>query len=343
MQYEKYQVRTLIGALVPGEIDTRCHAIPPNHNILLFLKGISSLSNISSHEHKKICSILLGLVVGLPAPSMDDPSCIIKLTCVLLDFLFIAQYGSHMTASIEDLHTCLATFHDAKAVFMDLKIQKTFKLPKLHSLSHYASSIQLFGMTDNYNTKQSECLHINLAKEAYHAMNRKDEYPQMTAWLECQERIEWHAIFINMKQDIQQHAWPQRIIGPPCACVQSVKMTDHPSAKAITYDDLKLRYSAPRFQDALADFIAQVNYPSARGNTLHKHAGDTLIPFCHVPVFHVIKFTEAGIAEERGVIDSVHAWLEKMNMHGQITPSCFDTILIQNPSQDTDQGRVKGN
>jgi hypothetical protein len=187
---------------------------------------------------------------------MDDPSRIIKLTCALLDFLFIAQYGSHTTASIEDLRACLAAFHDAKAVFMDLKIWKTFKLPKLHSLSHYASSIQLFGMTDNYNTKQSECLHINLTKEAYHAMNCKDKYLQMTAWLERQERIEWHAIFINMKQDIQQCTQPQRIIGPPCTRVQSVKMTDHPSAKAVTYDDLKLRYSAPRFQDALADFIA---------------------------------------------------------------------------------------
>ena len=274
---------------------------------------------------------------------MDDPSRIIKSTRALLDFLFIAQYGSHTTASIEDLRACLAAFHDAKAVFMDLKIRKTFKLPKLHSLSHYASSIQLFGTTDNYNTEQSERLHIDLAKEAYRATNRKDEYPQMTAWLERRERIERHAIFINMKQDIQQRARPQRIIGPPCARVQSVTMTNHPSAKAVTYDDLKSRYSAPRFQDALADFIAQVNYPSARGNTLRKHAGDTLIPFRRVPVFHVIKFTETGIAEERGVIDSVHARPEKMNTHGQITPSRFDTVLVQNPSQDTDQGRVKGN
>jgi hypothetical protein len=198
-------------------------------------------------------------------------------------------------------------------------------------------------MTDNYNTEQSECLHINLAKEAYYAMNCKDEYLQMTAWLERRERIEWHAIFINMKQDIQQCAQPQRIIGPPYAHVQSVKMTDHPSAKAIIYDNLKLRYSAPRFQDALANFIAQVNYPSTRGNMLHKHAEDTLIPFCHILVFHVIKFTEARIAKECGVIDSVHARPEKMNTDGQITPSHFNTVLVQNPSQDTDQGHVKGN
>jgi len=103
---------------------------------------------------------------------------------MLLDFLLIAQYGTHTTASIEGLEDCLATFHNFKAVFIDLGVWKNFNLPKLHSLGHYALSIRLFGMTDNYNTEQSERLHINLAKNAYCAMNWKDEYLQMTAWLE---------------------------------------------------------------------------------------------------------------------------------------------------------------
>ena len=130
--------------------------------------------------------ILLGLIVGLPVPAQDvqDPSHVIKSTCVLLDFLYVAQYGSHTTTSIKCLEDCLAAFHDSKAVFIDLEAQKNFNLPKLHSLGHYASSIQLFGMTDNYNIEQSERLHIDLAKNAYCATNCKDECLQMTAWLE---------------------------------------------------------------------------------------------------------------------------------------------------------------
>ena len=67
--HEIPQNRTLIFIFVPGEIDARCHVMPPNHNILLFPKGISTLSRISGHEHKKICLILLGLIVGLPVPA----------------------------------------------------------------------------------------------------------------------------------------------------------------------------------------------------------------------------------------------------------------------------------
>jgi len=126
--------------------------------------------------------------------------------------------------SIEHLKDCLAAFHSTKVVFMDLGAQKNFNLPKLHSLIHYTSSIQLFGTTDNYNTEQSECLHIDLTKNAYHMTNRKDEHPQMTAWLEHQERIEWHADVMNTRQNPQQCTLPQRIIGPPCAHTQSVKM-----------------------------------------------------------------------------------------------------------------------
>jgi len=226
---------------------------------------------------------------------------------------------------------------------MDLGAQKNFNLPKLHSLIHYTLSIQLFSTMDNYNTKQSECLYIDLAKNAYRVMNCKDEYPQMTAWLERRERIEQHADVVNTRQNPQQCTSPQRIIGPPCAHTQSVKMAQHPSVKAVTFDDLQLRYGTLEFQDALADFIAQVNNPGARGTTLHTYAGDTLIPFRRVPLFHIIKFTEARNTKESRIIDSVHAWLEQRDKRGRIIPSHFDTVLVQNPSSNTRQGCVKGN
>jgi hypothetical protein len=115
-------------------------------------------------------------------------------------------------------------------------------------------------------------------------------------------------------------------------------MTLHPSVKAVTFNCLKSRYGTPKFQDALVDFIAQANYPRARGNTMHKYAEDTLIPFCYVLVFHIIKFTDAKNADETKTIDSVLAWPKRKNRHRQIIPSCFDMVLVQNPSQDTTHG-----
>ena len=287
-----------------------------------------------------MCSILLGLAVDLPVPDGRDSSCIIKSVRALLDFVFLAQYQSHTMDSIKHLLNCLAAFHNHKAIFFDLGVWEHFNLPKLHSLTHYASAIQLFGTTDNYNTEQSERLHIDLAKDAYCATNRKDEYPQMTAWLERQEKMQRHAAFINTKQhNLHQPAQTRKILGPPCIRAQCVKMTRHPSLKAVSFDTLKTQYGALKFQDALANFVAQVNYPEARRNAQSLHADDTLIPFRGVPVFHLIKFTETDKSE---TIDSVHARPEQKDTCGRIIPLRFDTVLVENPSPDPGQGRIKG-
>ena len=137
----KHLVEWLIKIFGSAEIDVRCRAMPPNHNIMLFAKGISNLSRVSGHEHKKMCSILLRLIVNLPVPGGHDSSRIIKATRSLLDFLYIAQYPCHTSDTLDQLQRCLAGFHEHKAVFLDLGAREGFNLPKLHSLSHYASSI----------------------------------------------------------------------------------------------------------------------------------------------------------------------------------------------------------
>jgi len=143
------------------------------------------LSCVMGKEHKKICGFLLGLIINLPVPSGIDSSCVVKAVCALLDFLFLAQFQSHTSDTLSWLEDSLVAFHNNKAVFVDLSIQEDFNIPKLHGLLHYALSIRLFGTTDNYNTEQSEHLHINLAKNAYCATNHKDKYSQITMWLEC--------------------------------------------------------------------------------------------------------------------------------------------------------------
>jgi hypothetical protein len=85
-------------------------------------------------------------------------------------------------------------------IFLNLGVQTQSNLPKLHSLSHYKSSIHLFGTTDNYNIEQPECLYIDLTKDAYHMINHKDKYSQMTKWLEHCEKVQDYSAFVNWKQ-----------------------------------------------------------------------------------------------------------------------------------------------
>src|SRR6267154_2737829 len=74
----------------PAAINARCRAIPPNHKITLFTKGIVKLSRLSGQEHKRISCILLGLILDLPAPNGQDQSRIVRTVRALMDFCFIA-------------------------------------------------------------------------------------------------------------------------------------------------------------------------------------------------------------------------------------------------------------
>ena len=74
----KCLVEWLIQIFGAAVIDARCRMIPPNHKITLFTKGITPLSSPSGHEHKKMCSILLGLIIDLPVPGGYNSTRIIK-------------------------------------------------------------------------------------------------------------------------------------------------------------------------------------------------------------------------------------------------------------------------
>ncbi|KAI9429981.1 hypothetical protein H4582DRAFT_2114026 [Lactarius indigo] len=281
----KHLVAWLIGAFGPAQIDVQfpmCLFIT-NHHVMTFARGISTLSRVSGLEHKNMCHILLGLVIELPFLSGGSPVQVIRTVRVLLDFLYLMQLPSHTTET----------------------------LLYLEDLLHYKSSITLFGSTDNYNMEQTEWLHIDFMKDAYHATNHKDKYPQMTTWLERQP------------------------IGPSKPVLRAVQMAQNPSLKAVSFNDLTDKYRAFDFQDALANFIAQLNHPQASTAVLRALAEDTLLPFRHVPVFHKIKFASTPDPE---VIDVVHVQPDQRDAHGHTIPSRFDTVIVRSRPQDSARG-----
>jgi hypothetical protein len=258
----KHLIKWLVIIFGPTEIDARCRAMTPNHKTLLFAKGIATLSRVSGHEHKKMCCILMGLIVDLPLPGGWDPTRLVRAVRALLDFLYLAQYQCHTSDTLIRLHDALAVFHNNKAIFTDLGARENFNLPKLHSLTHYMSSISLFGTTDNYNTEQSERLHIDFAKDAYRATNRKDVYTQMTTWLQRREKILIQTSFITWSQhEHSEEPRAQRIPEPPGVPTQAIKMARHPTRNSVTFDVLARNYGAVDFQDALGDYFSFLNHP----------------------------------------------------------------------------------
>ena len=119
----------------------------------------------------------------------------------LLDFIYISQYPSHDKDSLGYLQVALDQYHANKHILSNLGIRNHFNIPKLHSMQHYAECIWNFGTTDNYNTEMFERFHIDHAKEGWRATNFRDELPQMTQWLSCQEKV---AMFETYLKDYHQ-------------------------------------------------------------------------------------------------------------------------------------------
>ncbi|KAH7905034.1 hypothetical protein BJ138DRAFT_1233443 [Hygrophoropsis aurantiaca] len=218
----KYLISWLTSIVGEAEIDARVTRLPPNHAMRIFRKGITTLSRL---------------------PGNISTAPLVCAMRALLDFLYLAQYPVHSDTSLAFLETSLRTFHENKHIFVTLGIRNGFKIPKLHFLEHYKRCITLLGTTDNYNTEATERLHIDFAKDAYTATNHKEEFWQMTKWLERREKVLYHANYVTWR--IQQSTKSTisareevRWEPPDMACVWRQKMTIHPSRKGVDLNEL---------------------------------------------------------------------------------------------------------
>jgi hypothetical protein len=114
---------------------------------------------------------------------------VIAAVRAVLDFAYYAQYQSHTEYTLSHMQAALTLFHTNKDVFVELGVREHFNIPKIHSMVHYIDSIRLFGTADGFNTELLERLHIDFAKCAYCASNRRDYVIQMTTWLQQQESL----------------------------------------------------------------------------------------------------------------------------------------------------------
>ena len=292
------------------------------------MKGITSLNQLSGKEHNQICQILLGVIVGIPLPDNHPPTHLLGSVRALLDFLYLAQYPVHTSETLTYLKDALDCFHYYKSIFIDLGIQNQFNIPKVHALLHYTTSICLFGTTDNYNTEYTERLHIDLAKDAYHATNHKNEYLQMTRWLEQQEKIHQYQNFIQWKTNatadssIQLQQYLHQLLPE-----RQLHIAKHPTKKAVSIETVIKEYGATFFREALARFVARMCYPHLSDGQIEHKAGGIFLPTHTVPVYHTLKWINVQTKE---TLDATHAKPLRMDRQERPVPAQFDTVLIKN-------------
>ncbi|KAJ7847290.1 hypothetical protein B0H13DRAFT_2406447 [Mycena leptocephala] len=335
----KHLIEWLKEACGEAELDACCRRLPPNHNIRLFMKGISNLNRVTGQEHDQISRFLLGIIIDVKLPGGLSSVQLVQAVQGILDFMYLAQYPMHTTVTLERLEDARMRFHRNKAIFVELGIREDFNLPKLHSCEHYVPNIKLFSTSNNYNTEYTEQLHIDLAKDAYRSTNRKDEFSQMTLWLERKEKIQRHDKFIEWKQS---NCLPPPVIEnlhPGMIYERKLTMPKHPTRKAVKFTTLETEYGAPFFRDALSRYIVQLNDPTLTAAEIEHEAASFDVPFNSLPVFHRIKFSTSDPYANNGptdsIVDSIHVQPSKTLKNGDPVPARFDTTLMLYPESST--------
>lgn len=304
----KHLIAWLIQVFGAPEIDARCRRLPPNHNIRLFMKGISTLSRVTGQEHDHMSRFILGIVVDIPLPDGSSSAPLVRSVWALLDFLYLAQYPIHTDDSLDAMDAALRRFHDNKKIFITLGVRQHFNLPKLHFARHYVYKIRLFGTTDNVNTEYTERLHIDLAKDAYRATNHKDEYPQMTTWLERKEKIQRHSKYIEWRSKGCPTNHRRQWTPPGLQLDRRLHLAKNPSLRAVPFDHLEGIYGATFFTAALARYITLTNNPNIRHAQLEDELPDLFFSFSKVQVWHRVKYLrEDPMTGILSTADSIHA------------------------------------
>ncbi|KAN0137729.1 hypothetical protein V8E53_004485 [Lactarius tabidus] len=330
IKYLKAWVTSACGAT---EIDARCRRLPPNHNIRLFMKGISSLSRVTGHEHDQMCRFLLGIIIDVRLPNNLLNVRLIRSTRALLDFLYLVQYPIHSDSTLRLLMDALNRFHANKGIFLDLGIRTQFDIPKIHFLSHYVELIKHSRTADNFDTQYTERLHIDLPKKSYAATNHKDEYEQMTTWTDRRERVLRHEQYIKWRQGGARNSTRVDLEPPNLDTHSELSMAKHPSLAAVPLERLQDSYGAPLFKVALRRFISFANNRNQTRQQLESSLWRIHLPFTRLPVWHVIKFTRPNTSPAspgaRSIVsDSIHVQPARYDKRQRLIPGRFDTALI---------------
>jgi Plavaka transposase len=250
------------------EIDARFRCIPGYPGLRHFKNGISFVSQWTGREHKEMQRIFVGLLIGAVQPAA------LRCAVAVIDFIYYSQLQVHTSKTVESLQKALEAFHENKDLFVTEGIREHFNIPKIHTMVHYFAAIQSRGALDGYNTESPERLHIDYAKEAYRASNKKDYVQQMTVWLGRQEAVARfrayldyvNALALDPTPDDESHDYEDNEIEleePVIGNLTTHSVAIKPAFPHTDINTLTTHFKATNFIPALSTFIRRLIPPPA--------------------------------------------------------------------------------
>ncbi|KAG8720172.1 hypothetical protein FRC09_010014 [Ceratobasidium sp. 395] len=294
-------------------VDYRYMAMPDHSNLRHFSSGVSKLKQTTAHEHREMQKVFMAVMAGLV------PNDVLPAILAVIDFIHFARLPVHTTATLDLLDEALDRFHEHKHVFIKYNIRTDFNINKIHAMCHYTEAILALGTADAYNTETPERLHIEFAKRAYKATNRRNFFQQMTVYLERREKVnkfdaylksihpEYAARDLDLEKDLED--------GPGQFSANGWKIAKKSPIPRVPITLLSPVYKIEWFAWCLSEFLEQ----------FHRRAVPIDEKHDRLEVFP--KATQViNNAFSNDLVDRVHASPVRL---GGSTKSRFDTALIR--------------
>jgi hypothetical protein len=201
-------IQRLVGTEI---LDRRLMALQHVTGYKSFHKGISHLSQWTGREDRELQRVAVALVAGT---AQMRPK-ILRNIRAFHDFLYLAQYRSHSTTTLQYLTDALAIFHETKQVWIEEEVRygtkrdvvmDHFNIPKLAMFHAYGTHVPEMGASPQFSTDITEYNHQFMAKTAYKATNRKDFALQMCRFLDRSDRLARQAEFIAWCRQQEEEA-----------------------------------------------------------------------------------------------------------------------------------------
>ncbi|EPQ52316.1 hypothetical protein GLOTRDRAFT_47557 [Gloeophyllum trabeum ATCC 11539] len=314
-----------------------------HHSVRHFKNGIPFVSQWTGTEHKEMEKVFVPMLSGAIQPRA------LQAARAVVDFIYFASFHQHTSESLGRMEQALADFHEYKDIFITLGRRDHFNIPKLHSMLHYQAAIRLLGSCDGYNTESPERLHIDYAKDAYRASNKRDYTEQMAHWLSRQEAVTEFDKYIrwaiagplvaqdssdeDMNSDDESDS-DERLARAPAAPRLAVatyldhqlSLPRHPSVPSVTVNCIQRDYKAEFFLDALSVYLNKMRPADAR----HLLSPDGVDRFDVYKQVTIVRPRVLVITNALKLRDKVRAVPAKRAKRGTaLIPGHFDMALVR--------------
>jgi hypothetical protein len=117
--------------------------------------------------------------VYLPAITGLVPERMVRAIAAFLEFGYIMRKLVISESDLDAIDNAVWRFHLKREIFKEVGVRDHFSLPRQHSMVHYHTLIEMFGVPNELCSSIMESQHISAVKEPWHRSNQFEALGQM--------------------------------------------------------------------------------------------------------------------------------------------------------------------